>query len=482
MTAAPAQPVFSPGGQTIVPQTPVSVPTGGGPAVYKPNVGTNGVVTDPSVLAQSAAAANAGKPGYDVFGSPVTAPPSEPTALSSGTITDTVIPKNNDKLSSLSNKGTYVGSDGLTYHVDGTLAAQPVKDDGSDPQTQQIRDMIQSMQTSLDASTKATVDAISQQYEGLVAAQKDTNTQAEGARQTALLTGGSSRYAPLAAAGIMHSQVSYGLSQIAKLDADENSAIAAAKAAQQSGDMQLMDKFITDAQDIRDNKIKTAQQINDALSKATATALTQQQASNLSGSITSLYSSGVTDPATILKTLQDAGATVTADDVAKTIKDLTPTASSTDVLKYSSAQTSKMLAAGIPATAVQALQDYYNGHGDPASLSGLSSAQQAAVKDAMTGTKAPGAATSKSYTSGSLTYSDTDLGTTASWLKATAGTDGYVDPNAYQQAFDAWTNDGGLPKDFLSKFPPKNFINPTNDWLPKYLQSKTGSAASSRTI
>lgn len=66
---------------------------------------------------------------------------------------------------------------------------------------------------------------------------------------------------------------------------------------------------------------------------------------------------------------------------------------------------------------------------------------------------------------------------TETWLNSTRGADKYVDPNAYQQAFDAWTADGHQAKDFIANYPPKDFVNPANDWLPKYLASKTGTAA-----
>ncbi len=66
--------------------------------------------------------------------------------------------------------------------------------------------------------------------------------------------------------------------------------------------------------------------------------------------------------------------------------------------------------------------------------------------------------------------------TTGDWINQTRGTDGYVDPNAYKQAFDAWINDGYMAKDFLTNYPPKQFINPANTDLPAYLESKTSTA------
>lgn len=62
-------------------------------------------------------------------------------------------------------------------------------------------------------------------------------------------------------------------------------------------------------------------------------------------------------------------------------------------------------------------------------------------------------------------------------INATRGSDGYADPNVYKAAFDAWTGSGYAAKDFVKNYPPKTFINPVNDWLPQYLESKTSSKA-----
>lgn len=52
-------------------------------------------------------------------------------------------------------------------------------------------------------------------------------------------------------------------------------------------------------------------------------------------------------------------------------------------------------------------------------------------------------------------------------LKASMGPDGYVDPTVYQQAAESWP---GTRAEFLSKYPPKAYVNPANTWLPSYLR------------
>lgn len=60
-------------------------------------------------------------------------------------------------------------------------------------------------------------------------------------------------------------------------------------------------------------------------------------------------------------------------------------------------------------------------------------------------------------------------------LDVSRGDNGYVDPTVYQQAFEDWVNGSdthapiGTAKEFLANFPPKNYVDPENTWLPEYL-------------
>lgn len=331
-------------------------------------IGTGGVQAPPQTAAEATAkngapaevdpGASATNPNTAPISAQNDTPASEPTVLASGNINDTVIPNNNNTLANLSNKGQY-SQDGVVYNSDGTLApaaevttpAQtPVIPDGAsdngngtytlngmtydnapDPETEAINKNIQALQGQLDGTTKASVDAIGQQYAQLIAAQTDINNRAASSRNAALLTGGTSRYAPDTASGIMQTQLSYGLQQIAKLDSDENTAIAAARQAQETGDSQLADKLISDAQTIRTNKQTVANQLNDALSKANADALTTQQQSNIDNAIAGQVQNGVTDPAAILQALTAAGMPATADQVAATLTSILTTTGAASV-------------------------------------------------------------------------------------------------------------------------------------------------------
>lgn len=75
----------------------------------------------------------------------------------------------------------------------------------------------------------------------------------------------------------------------------------------------------------------------------------------------------------------------------------------------------------------------------------------------------------KTYRSGGLVYADTDIAEGQDKLEVSRGSDGWVDPSVYLRMYQIWTQNGGLLQDFLSKYPPKNYVNPKNEWLPDYL-------------
>lgn len=452
-------------------------------------------------------------------------PASEPTVLSSGNINDTVIPNNNSALTQLSNKGQY-SQDGVVYNSDGTLAPASTADhtapqqgqipqggtdngngtyslngltysNAPDPQTETINANIQHLQSTLDASTKASIDAISKQYAQLIDAQKTINAGASAARNNALLTGGTSRYSPDTASGIMQTQLSFGLQQIAKLDSDENTAIAQAQAAQQNGEAQLADKLITDATALRTQKQTIANQLNDALSKANAAILQSKQEGAIDDAVAAQMGKGITDPAAIYATLSTNGMTVTAAQVAASLKALTPTTpTGSTALKMTSSQLGKMYSAGLTPTQVQALSDYYNGIGNSSALSSLTPQQQTIVHDALNGlsTKVPAAASTKAYKSGTLNYTASDLSDGNAKLESSKGDDGYVNPDLYMNMANAWTANGGSIKDFLKNFPVSSWVNPENTYVTPQINAlikqdaavikKTNSSSSStgRTI
>lgn len=76
--------------------------------------------------------------------------------------------------------------------------------------------------------------------------------------------------------------------------------------------------------------------------------------------------------------------------------------------------------------------------------------------------------------SGALNYSRADYAEDAMALEASRGEDGWVDPAIYLSLYEAWIANGGIITDFISKFPPKNYVNPANASLPPVLRNTSG--------
>lgn len=357
--------------------------------------------------------------GIETFTPSKQQPPSEPTVLSSGNISDNVIPNNTATLAGLADKGSYQGEDGQTYNADGTLVSTPDTNPEDDPETANIQGLIASLKGNLDASTKESIDAIEQNYTELKAEQTRINGQASSSRQAALLTGGTSRYSPDTASGIMGTQLSYGLSQIAKLDADENTAISQAKQAQQTGDMAIADKYIQDAQTIRQQKQTTAKQLNASLSKARDDALTQSRLNAIDSGVATLVQNGTTDPADILTALTNQGLNASADEVTKTLNDLLSTTGAGslknltgDVKNFTALQQSGQL---------------------PASILSLPSEQQLAAYIAMVHSAAKGSLSSALAAAGGIDTSGTTPvvnDSTGTPISVPMTADGNPDPTA----------------------------------------------------
>jgi len=58
-------------------------------------------------------------------------------------------------------------------------------------------------------------------------------------------------------------------------------------------------------------------------------------------------------------------------------------------------------------------------------------------------------------------------------MEANAGADGKLSPDFYKKMYDKFIQANGTRTEFLSKFPPKRWVNPNDDqWLPEHLRYK----------
>lgn len=266
--------------------------------------------------------------------------------------------ENSQTLATLKNTGLTVGQDGQARYSDQSLATAPTtavqNQDGTwqsggvsyalgpatsvDPELQSMNDQITQMKTQFDTTSRAMIDNIKSQFDSLIKQQTDVNTRSQASLDQSLLMGGSSRYAQQSSAGQSTAMMSYGLNQIADLNTKEQTAVLNAQQAMDAGDMKLMDKSLSIAQQARSDKQAAAQKLSEALVKANGELKAKQAAATQDNAIGSILSQGITDPSEILKQMNEAGYNVTAKDVADSINNLNPDAKDVHQVMLSAAQ------------------------------------------------------------------------------------------------------------------------------------------------
>lgn len=319
-----------------------------------------GLITDPTMtqgLDAQGKSVYVGDPSLNPqFSYPKTQAPTTPTVPSQTPKPQTAFSSdqgaqqahdNTQALQTLRSNGLTVGQDGLARYSDMSFAAAPSDaiqtENGSwqsggvqyaigpstvmDPELKSMFDQINTMKTQFDSTSRAQIDNITSQFNTLIKQQQDINKRGEASVDQSLLMGGSSRYAQVSSAGQSTAMMSYGLSQIADLNQKEQSAITSAQAAQDSGDMKLMDSQLSLAQQARKDKQTAAQALSDSLTKQNDALKASQKQAAKDASIQSLLSQGIVDTSSILSSLRAAGDTTTsAKDIADTLANLSPDA------------------------------------------------------------------------------------------------------------------------------------------------------------
>lgn len=254
-----------------------------------------------------------------VSGAPTAAPAKTPTVLTDATFREDTRPKLDSRLNALiglptaqtqtERQGTesdfWSESGGTKYSED------PAQNS-----------LLTSMRQTVDEQTGQMLDAISEQFNVRRQQQENANKGAENTRSRALLLSGASRYAPLTAIGLNHAQESYGLSQIADLDAQERMEIAKAKQYQMNKQYDLMDKALTNAETRRKEKQAEATKLADKLAEENKKVRDAEIRASRDSAIADLVQQGITDPATVLDMLNyDDKGTLIGDFTAKEVND-----------------------------------------------------------------------------------------------------------------------------------------------------------------
>lgn len=223
--------------------------------------------------------------------------------------------------------GGYVGD--MYYAPGATLPKDASGNYASTTQTSPTDDAIlaslNTQKAQSDSMTASLITSIQNNYANLIQQQQQTNAGQQGSVQNALLMGGgtgkgsSAQYAPISSSGVISSQINYGIQQIADLNSKEQAAIVAAQQAGQNADFKLQDQINQQISSIRDTKVAAATDLNNKIAAQNQKLADQKQQSDLDNAIGNLYSTGTTDPATILSQLKSQGVQASADDVNKAL-------------------------------------------------------------------------------------------------------------------------------------------------------------------
>lgn len=288
-----------------------------------------GIINTTNQLSQTGISTNAaGQPVYangTIVPTPTTAAAPNPNPTPNANTTAT---------------GGYVGD--VYYAPGATLPSgpdgKPMATTITSPTDDQIMANINAQIAANDAITASLIQSIQAQYTQLRQQQERANKSQEAGVNNALLMGGvtgsgsSAQYAPISSAGIVQSQVSYGIQKIADLNAKEQSAIMEAKQAGQANNFRLMDRINAEIGRIRDDKVAEARKLSDKIATQNEKMREERLQADKDNAIANLYSSGVTDPKEILKQLNDMGMTVNSKEVYNTLEAIDTTEKETQVI------------------------------------------------------------------------------------------------------------------------------------------------------
>lgn len=356
--------------------------------------------------------------------------------------------------------------------------------DNLDAQYQSALSAVSAAQATLanDPALAAAVSTITAQYQQLY--------EAMGLKNQQVLGRANSEVGAFGGLGSMNTsflsnEMDAAQSRLSDIISKEQSAIVAAQAAYNKGDVAALNAATTQLKDAQTAKSTAVQDLLTATNNAVKTQqaqakidLTTQQDSlksdvtnstNLGASIaTDLAAQGITDPDEIAAYVAQQAA---ANNLPEAFVEAAVTKAMQTATKASDAS----------ANTASEITDRD------------SNAANTTIKTNIAVNKAnnPTTGTAKGGTDGSYTYTSSDLqqytnlldegGTGPNGTKYNGrGTDGYVDPGSYTAALSDWVDNGGTPAGFAKKFPVKTNVNPTSySELPASIQPKAAAAAAS---
>lgn len=309
----------------------------------------------------------------------------------------------------------------------GTPTATQTPDATPDP----ILAGIASLQTTNDNATNALVASTQASYQSQIAKQQQNNDAYISGLKALGIQTGEAQTAPDLLSGHIQQAAQDGLDKINALKATEAKTIMDAKTAQSNNDFKALEDATTQLKNIQTAKAQAIKDLNTTITQSPKLASAQ------------------IDPDT-------------AQQMLTTMQTLDPA----DQQSFIEAIASKF---GIsPLTVVASLNSITTASNKAA----LATKNATATLDNKVNPKA------KTPSAGSISKDQISQG--EAYLDGTRGSDKFVDPAAYEKAYNDFLAKGGTTKGFLAAYPPKDYVNPENTDLPKYLMPAKTKAASGR--
>lgn len=223
-------------------------------------------------------------------------------------------------------------------------------------------EMLDNMQRSVDNQFNSKIDSVRSQYDQFEQDQTKANESGLNQIKNALNLGGSSRYAPISSAGIVQAQQAAGIRALADLSNQENQVIAEAQAAKDANDFQLMEEKLNVIERLRAEKLAVAGSVQDGIQGNMNRAARDNE-------IAGLVQQGITSPMQLLRSLNydEDGNQIgdyTIAEIGAAMKGLGDLSGPAGVFEFDKGKIGGLLASGIDAPTIKAIQADLNAGAD----------------------------------------------------------------------------------------------------------------------
>lgn len=249
---------------------------------------------------------------------------------------------------------TAKATDGLTDST--TLATNEL-----DAETKRRNEAYAALKRNNDATYNATVDQLATTYGDLATKAKDASARYMGTLNQAAYSDNAFRYTPQITAGTIYNAEQEGIDKLKALDNEENNLIIQARLARDNNNFTALNDHMDALDKIGQARVKVLSDQYDTAKKLQDTIDAQTKQSKRDDAITGIVAKGVTDPATILNSLNydDKGNRI-GDYTLKEVSDALGNLKQPDLgggnFAFDSKQTASLLGAGLSMTDIQAIK------------------------------------------------------------------------------------------------------------------------------